>query len=86
MAWPASLNPVSRIATHCRPQLQLVLDREHDAARAFLARGDKARATTALRRRRYQETLLQKTDGQLETLEGLVRAAGDAQLERIQMS
>lgn len=53
-------------------QLQLVSDREHDSARAFLARGDVGRAKTALRRRRYQETLLQKTDGQLETLEGLV--------------
>jgi charged multivesicular body protein 6 len=56
----------------CVLQLALILDREHDAARAFVARGDKERAKTALRRRRYQETLLQKTDAQLETLEGLV--------------
>lgn len=34
--------------------------------------GNKSRALIALRRRKYQEGLLQKTDGQLEVLENLV--------------
>ncbi|UZJ56796.1 hypothetical protein CBS101457_006116 [Exobasidium rhododendri] len=62
-------------------RLQLISDRERDSARAFLVRGDKERAKTALRRRRYQETLLEKTDGQLETLEGLVTNIEFSQIE-----
>lgn len=53
-------------------QLQSVLDREHEIAKTQLAAGRKDRALIALRRRKYQETLLVKTDGQLETLEQLV--------------
>ncbi|MCO5573501.1 hypothetical protein L7F22_027272 [Adiantum nelumboides] len=62
-------------------KVQLILDKEHDAARTFLVRGDKERAKTALRRRRYQETILQKTDTQLETLEGLVSNIEFSQIE-----
>lgn len=62
-------------------KVQLVLDKEHDAAKTFLARGDKERAKTALRRRRYQEMILQKTDAQLETLEGLVANIEFSQIE-----
>lgn len=53
-------------------QIQAVLDREHEIARQCLAKGDKTKALTALRRRKYQESLIQKTDSQLETLGGLV--------------
>lgn len=56
-------------------QLQSVLDREHEIAKTHLAAGHKDRALIALRRRKYQESLLAKTDGQLETLEQLVSAA-----------
>ncbi|CAK5264560.1 unnamed protein product [Mycena citricolor] len=52
--------------------IQTVLDREHAIARAHLAAGNKDRAVIALRKRKYQESLLVKTDGQLETLEQLV--------------
>ena len=62
-------------------KVQLILDKEHEAARTFLVRGDKERAKTALRRRRYQETILQKTDTQLETLEGLVSNIEFSQIE-----
>lgn len=62
-------------------KVQLILDKEHEAARTFLIRGDKERAKTALRRRRYQETVLQKTDSQLETLEGLVSNIEFSQIE-----
>ncbi len=71
---PASTPPhTSRARTRTHTQLTLVSDREHQLAKEALARGDKDKARTALRRRKYQESLLSKTDGQLETLEGLVR-------------
>jgi charged multivesicular body protein 6 len=46
------------------------LEREH---KIDLAAGHKDRALVALRRRKYQEGLLVKTDGQLVALEQLVR-------------
>ncbi|KIJ68569.1 hypothetical protein HYDPIDRAFT_24829 [Hydnomerulius pinastri MD-312] len=53
-------------------KIQVVLDREHEIAKAQLAAGNKDRAVIALRRRKYQQGLLLKTDGQLENLEQLV--------------
>ena len=53
-------------------QIQRVLNREHDIAKQHLANGHKDRALIALRQRKYQETLLAKTDAQLEQLEQLV--------------
>ncbi|KAF9496085.1 hypothetical protein BDN71DRAFT_777180 [Pleurotus eryngii] len=53
-------------------KIQVILDREHEIAKAHLAAGQKDRAVVALRRRKYQQGLLVKTDGQLENLEQLV--------------
>ncbi|ESK97968.1 snf7 family protein [Moniliophthora roreri MCA 2997] len=53
-------------------QIQVILDREQAIAKEHLANGQKDRALTALRRRKYQQSLLVKTDGQLESLEQLV--------------
>ncbi|KAJ2919245.1 hypothetical protein MD484_g1126, partial [Candolleomyces efflorescens] len=53
-------------------QIQGVLDREEAIARAHLEAGRKDRALIALRQRKYQQSLLQKTDGQLVNLEQLV--------------
>ncbi|KAH9944127.1 Snf7-domain-containing protein [Epithele typhae] len=52
--------------------IQAVLGREHQIAKAQLAAGNKDRALIALRKRKYQEGLLAKTDTQLENLEKLV--------------
>ncbi|KAL7267920.1 Vacuolar protein sorting-associated protein 20 [Rhizina undulata] len=52
-------------------KIQWVLDREQEIAKEHLKKGDKNRALLALRRRKYQEQLLAKTDGQLEALEQL---------------
>ena len=49
-----------------------MLDKEQVIAKEALTTGKKDRALTALRRRKYQESLLTKTDAQLETLQGLV--------------
>jgi len=53
-------------------KIQSILNREHEIAKQQLAAGHKDRALIALRRRKYQEGLLVKTDGQLENLEQLV--------------
>ena len=53
-------------------QIQHVLSREHEIARQHLRAGRKERAVVALRARKYQESLLAKTDNQLEQLEQLV--------------
>ncbi|TEB39029.1 hypothetical protein FA13DRAFT_1619650 [Coprinellus micaceus] len=53
-------------------KVQGVLDREEAIARQHLEAGRKDRALIALRQRKYQQSLLQKTDGQLENLESLV--------------
>lgn len=57
-----------------------MLDREHEIAKAHLATGQKDRAVIALRRRKYQQSLLLKTDSQLENLEQLVRLFHVAQM------
>ena len=54
-------------------QIQAVLDREHAIAKAQIAEGKQNRALIALRRRKYQQGLLTKTDAQLENLEQLVQ-------------
>lgn len=53
-------------------KIQVILDREHTIAKDQIAAGQKDRALIALRRRKYQQTLLTKTDEQMENLEQLV--------------
>ncbi|KZW02594.1 Snf7-domain-containing protein [Exidia glandulosa HHB12029] len=53
-------------------KIQVVLDREQEIAKQCLRAGQKDRALVALRRRKYQESILAKTDSQLENLEQLV--------------
>jgi len=52
--------------------IQAILDREEAIAKQHLEAGRKDRALVALRRRKYQQGLLVKTDGQLENLQQLV--------------
>lgn len=65
-----------------RRRIQTVLDREHAIAKEALAKGNKRVALLALRRRKYQESMLQKTDGQLENLENLVSSIEFALVEK----
>ncbi|KAJ1813899.1 Vacuolar protein sorting-associated protein 20, partial [Coemansia sp. RSA 2598] len=53
-------------------KVQVVLDREDALARSLLLKGDKKRALLALRRRKYQEQMIQKTDDQLFNLQNLM--------------
>ncbi|KAG9006275.1 Vacuolar protein sorting-associated protein 20 [Tulasnella sp. JGI-2019a] len=63
-------------------KIQTILNQEHVIAVDALRSGNEARALTALRRRKYQEGLLQKTDGQLEVLENLVSSVEFALIEK----
>uniref|UniRef100_U5EZK4 Putative autotransporter adhesin n=1 Tax=Corethrella appendiculata TaxID=1370023 RepID=U5EZK4_9DIPT len=62
-----------------RIELSLIKDRE--IAKKCLATGRKERAKTLLRKKKYQEKLLQNTDNQLETLEKLASDIEFAQVE-----
>lgn len=52
-------------------RITIITDRETAIAKECLARGDKSKALLALRRKKFQDSLLAKTDAQLETLEQL---------------
>ncbi|VUC34708.1 unnamed protein product [Clonostachys rosea] len=52
-------------------RITVLTDKETDIAREMLAKGDKERALLALRRKKYQQSLLSQTDSQLEQLEKL---------------
>ncbi|CAJ2511832.1 Uu.00g074570.m01.CDS01 [Anthostomella pinea] len=54
-------------------RIRHLTDAETNIARRLLAEDDKPRALLALRRKKYQESLLAKTDAQLEQLEALTR-------------
>ncbi|KAF3275102.1 Vacuolar protein sorting-associated protein 20 [Orbilia oligospora] len=54
-----------------KKRIQVVLDREHEIARECLRNDQKDKALLALRKRKFQEQLLSKTDKQLEALEQL---------------
>ena len=50
-------------------RITVLTDRERAIAKECLSKGDKRRALLALRRKKYQESLLAKTDQQLAQLE-----------------
>ncbi|KAL8841905.1 MAG: hypothetical protein Q9170_000778 [Blastenia crenularia] len=52
-------------------RITVITDRETEIAKECLARGHRPRALLALRRKKFQESMLAKTDAQLETLEQL---------------
>jgi len=63
-------------------QITVLTDKETDVARQMLAKGDKRRALLALRRKKYQETLLSQTDAQLAQLEQLTSKVEFAQIQK----
>ena len=58
------------------------LDRDRDVARKLLQEGKKDKAKLMLRKKKFQESLLEKTDGQLDNLEKLVNDLEFAQVEQ----
>ncbi len=63
-------------------RITVLTDRETAIAKEMLAKGDKKRALLALRRKKYQESLLAKTDGQLEQLEKLTSSVEFALIQK----
>jgi charged multivesicular body protein 6 len=63
-------------------RITVVTTREKEIAKECLARGDKDKALLALRRRKYQESLLTKTDAQLEQLEKLTSSVEFALVQK----
>ncbi|PFH62431.1 hypothetical protein XA68_13657 [Ophiocordyceps unilateralis] len=63
-------------------RITILTEKETDVARQLLARGDKKGALLALRRKKYQESLLTKTDAQLEQLEKLTDSVEFAQIQK----
>ncbi|XP_076438090.1 charged multivesicular body protein 6-A-like [Babylonia areolata] len=57
------------------------LDRDRDMARKLLQEGKKDKAKLMLRKKKFQESLIEKTDGQLDNLEKLVNDLEFAQVE-----
>lgn len=63
-------------------RITVITTRETEIARECLAKGDKAKALLALRRKKYQESLLSKTDSQLEQWEKLTSSVEFAQVQK----
>jgi charged multivesicular body protein 6 len=63
-------------------RITVLTNRETEIAKEMLAKGDKQRALLALRRKKYQESLLTKTDQQLEQLEKLTSSVEFALVQK----
>ena len=63
-------------------RITVVTTREKEIAKECLAKGDKDKALLALRRKKYQESLLAKTDSQLEQLEKLTSSVEFALVQK----
>jgi charged multivesicular body protein 6 len=63
-------------------RVTVITSREVSIAKECLAKGDKDKALLALRRKKYQETLLAKTDAQLEQLEQLTQSVEFALVQK----
>uniref|UniRef100_T1J1H5 Charged multivesicular body protein 6 n=1 Tax=Strigamia maritima TaxID=126957 RepID=T1J1H5_STRMM len=62
-------------------KITLTLEKEREIARSLLKDGKKDRAKLILKKKRYQEQILSRTDGQLENLEQIVHDLEYAQIE-----
>ncbi|KAJ3331768.1 Vacuolar protein sorting-associated protein 20 [Blyttiomyces sp. JEL0837] len=63
-------------------KLEAVLNRETEVAKQCLRNNDKRRALIALKMKKYQESLLQKTDMQLFTLEQMTQTIEYSLIEK----
>ncbi|TVY57189.1 Charged multivesicular body protein 6 [Lachnellula cervina] len=63
-------------------RITVLTDREKSIAKEMLAKGNKDKALLALRRKKYQESLLAKTDAQLEQLEKLTSSVEFALVQK----
>ncbi|KAL3272388.1 hypothetical protein HHI36_013865 [Cryptolaemus montrouzieri] len=62
-------------------RIEIALNLDRELAKSLLAKGQKDRAKLLLKKKRFQEQLLVKTDGQLQNLEQLTHDIEFAQVE-----
>jgi len=62
-------------------KVNVQLERDREVAKSLLKEGKKEKAKLMLRKKKFQESLLIKTDGQLENIEQLVHDLEFAQVE-----
>ncbi|XKL63893.1 hypothetical protein PGB90_006257 [Kerria lacca] len=62
-------------------RIEAILENDRNLAKRLLTEGKKDRAKLLLRKKRFQEQLLEQTDGQLENLEKLTQDLEFAQIE-----
>lgn len=65
-----------------RKRIGTVLNRELEIARECLAKGDRKRAALALRKKKYQEQLLDQTDQHLDKLQDLIQNVEFVQVQK----
>ncbi|KAH9810651.1 Snf7 family [Melampsora americana] len=65
-----------------KKKIEIIADQEQNIAKDALSKGNKSKALLALRRKKYQESLLIKTDQQLETLQNLVSSVEFSLIEK----
>ena len=63
-------------------RIELTLETDRQMAKKLLSEGKKDRAKLLLRKKKYQESLLTRTDGQLDNLQTLVNDLEFAQVEQ----
>jgi len=63
-------------------KIQAVLDREYEIAKISLKNGDKKKALLALKKKKYQEQLIEKVDTQLMNIEELTNSIEYALVEK----
>ncbi|CAG8600094.1 1449_t:CDS:2 [Ambispora leptoticha] len=63
-------------------KIQLVIDKENELAKAAILRNDKRRALLALKKKKYQQQLLDKTDEQLLNLDELTQSVEFAVVQK----
>jgi len=63
-------------------KIQAVLDREYEIAKINLKKGDKKKALLALKKKKYQEQLIEKVEAQLSNIEELTRSIEYALVEK----
>lgn len=62
-------------------KMEIAIEKDRNLARKLLQEGMKDRAKLLLRKKKFQEQIIEKTDGQLENLERLVHDIEFAQIE-----
>merc|ERR1712142_730118 len=64
-----------------KKRIERNLEKEREVAKTLLKQGKKDKALTLLKKKRYQENLLSKCDGQMDTIQQMIDNLEFAQIE-----